>query len=136
MPRLKTKLGKLRRQTLTRLGVHFINPGVHAVGITLKDRFIIGGERGDLRVNRRRPVVLADILIKTHKRFSEHFRHRALGAATGHLHLEQAILRHHIAVTVKKTIGIIGVDMRHAVAIANDLDLCRGGIRQRREAPA
>ncbi|MNR04633.1 hypothetical protein D3C85_1206100 [compost metagenome] len=87
-------------------------------------------------MNRLRPIVLADIFIKTHEGFSQHFGHRTLGTAPRHLHLKQTILRHHIAVAVKKTVRIVGVNMRHAVVIANDLDLCRGGICQSSDAPA
>ena len=106
--------------TTTRTEVHLRDPGVHAVGISLKRLLGLRVLYGDGLARQFLELIPAHQLVDLDGAIAEKFGQPALRGAAQHGHLPQAILRMGKAKRIEHIRVIGGKDMRHIVIVAHD----------------
>ena len=117
----------------TGLGPHPRQPGVHAGRVAVQHLAVRGRQRRQLALDALGREIGADRLVEPHHRRAQHLGHPALGAAARHLHLEQPVLRHRVAVAIEDAVHRVRIDVRHAIGVTPDRDLAIGALRRRRD---
>ena len=132
--RLEAELGELARQEPTLVGHHLRHPLVVARRVAAQDVAVLRRKRLDLGADLRRVEVGAGLGVVGDMLGAEHLGNRPEHRAAGHLHLEQAVLRHGIAEAGVEPVDVVGIDLRDAPFVAQDRHVGRSTRGERGKA--